>query len=464
VLKLEPDFVIKAMKAELQGGPLPRYFAGLSTDTRSIAPGQLFIALKGDNFDGHDFVAQALAAGSPAAIVEKGFELPDKPGAILLKVPDTLTALGDLAAAWRRKHPVPLFAITGSNGKTTTKEMLASILSRKANILKSQGNFNNLVGLPLTLLQLDSRHEAVVAEMGMNHTGEIARLTEIAAPDVGVVTNVGPAHIGLLGSMEAIAAAKGELYDGLKKDAIAVLNIEDPYLARLEYKINCQVVSFGFSQDPHVLGRDLSALGSRQAFNLKLPDFHLTRVRLAMAGRHNVMNALAAAACAWSMGMDADTIKVGLESYHTLKGRLVKLRSMWGYTIIDDTYNANPYSVVAGLSALKDMAGSRRKALILGDMMELGDHAARLHRECGQRAAEMGCQVVLALGRYAKHVAEGALEGGLPPANVQAFEDFWELIEACHTVLIDGDVVLVKGSRLLRMERVVAALTTGEID
>jgi UDP-N-acetylmuramoyl-tripeptide--D-alanyl-D-alanine ligase len=464
VPKLEPEFVIRAIKAEATRGEMPRYFAGLSTDTRSLSPGQVFLAIKGENFDGHDFVHQALIAGAPAAIVNKDYSSDETPGGILLRVDDTLTALGDLAAAWRDKHPVPLFAITGSNGKTTTKEMLACILSRKANILKNQGNFNNLIGLPLTLLQLDARHEAVVAELGMNQKGEIARLTEIARPDVGVVTNISSAHIGMLGSIEAIAVEKAALYEGLGPEAIAVLNIEDPYLARLEYKINCPVVSFGYSQDPHVLGRDVSALGSRQAFNLKLPDAHLMRVRLAVAGRHNVMNALAAAACAWSMGMDGQTIKLGLESYTAMKGRLKKLRSMWGQTIIDDSYNANPTSVLAGLSALKDMAGIRRKGLILGDMAELGEGAPQMHFEMGQSAGRIGCQVVMALGEYAGKVAEGAIDGGAPAENVHAFDDFWELIEACHQILVDGDVVLVKGSRAIRMERVVAALTTGEIN
>jgi UDP-N-acetylmuramoyl-tripeptide--D-alanyl-D-alanine ligase len=461
--RFDAEFVVNALGAALSGDCSTEVFSGVSTDSRSLEPGQLFVALEGPNFDGHDFVEQALADGAAGALVREGFSLEAKPDACLIQVQDTTHALGDLAAAWRREQSALVAAITGSNGKTTTKEMLASVMSQRHRVLKTQGNLNNHIGLPLTLLQLSAEHTACVVEMGMNAPGEIARLTEIAEPEVGVITNVGPAHLGMLGSMEAIAAAKAELFMGLSTASTAVVNLEDPLLAAYADKLDCRVVTFGLREPAGIVGSDISAQGSKVAFNLELPTGSPVRVVLAAPGRHNVMNALAAAAAAWALGQGAQAIKAGLESFVPVKGRLQMSRSFWGYTVLDDTYNANPASLAAGLNALTELAGSRRKALILGDMRELGPTAPQLHEEAGRLAAELGCQIVLALGERAGHVEAGARSAGLNDNSAQAFDDLEALVWAARDVLQEDDVVLVKGSRSARMERVVAALTTGEV-
>lgn len=461
--RLDAEFAARAIGAEVSGNCPPESFSGVSIDSRSIAAGQLFVALTGLNFDGHDFVAGALQAGATAALVRRGFRLEADPEACLLAVDDTTRALGDLAAAWRREHSALVAAVTGSNGKTTCKEMLAAILSQRHRVLKNQGNYNNHIGLPLTLLQLSGKHTACVVEMGMNAPGEIARLAEIAAPEAGVVTNVGPAHLGRLGSLQAIAAAKAELFQGLSPAATAVVNVDDPLLAPYAESLACRVITFALEKDAQVRGRDVSALGSKVAFNLELPAGPPVRVRLSAPGRHNVMNALAAAATAWALGQGAEAIQAGLEAFAPVKGRLQPTRSFWGYTVLDDTYNANPASLAAGLQALRDLAGGRRKALILGDMRELGPTAPRLHQEAGRLAAELGCAVVLALGERADDVTAGARAAGLDEESAQAFRELDALVWAARDLLREGDVVLVKGSRSARMERVVAALTTGEM-
>ncbi|MCB2185974.1 MAG: UDP-N-acetylmuramoyl-tripeptide--D-alanyl-D-alanine ligase [Deltaproteobacteria bacterium] len=460
---LDSRFVQEATRATVKGPRPEGEFTGVSTDSRQVAPGQLFVALAGPNFDGHDYVAQSLAGGAAAAVVRRGFTWPENPAACLFQVDDPLLALGDLAAAWRRGFQAPLVGLTGSNGKTTTKEMLAAILGRGGEILKNHGNFNNLIGLPLTLLQLASRHTASVLEMGMNAPGEIARLTQIAQPDVGLVTNVGPAHLGPLGSMEAVARAKGELYEGLAPGATAVVNLDDPFLAPWAGRLSQRVVSFGLTNPKaQVQGHDLSQLGGRSAFTLGLPGEDRRRVRLATPGRHNVANALAAAAAAWALGRPADEISAGLEEFTPVKGRLNLVWSVGGPLLVDDTYNANPASVAGGVEALKGVAAGRRLGLILGDMLELGEFAPRLHREAGRGAVEAGCQAVLALGPLAGEVAAGAREAGLPPERARACGNREELRLAAVEILDAGWAVLVKGSRGMAMEKVVDDLIWAE--
>jgi UDP-N-acetylmuramoyl-tripeptide--D-alanyl-D-alanine ligase len=396
-------------------------------------------------------------------VVRKDFSLPENPKACLFKVDDTLFALGELARAWRGEFSLPIAAVTGSNGKTTSKEMLASILSCRPEVLKNKGNFNNLIGLPLTLLGLLPTHETCVVEMGMNAPGEIERLTQIAQPDVGLITNVGAAHLGPMGSIEAVAKAKSELFEGLSEHARAVVNLDDPLLAPWAEKMADRAVTFGISENAQVSCRDISALGTRQAFTLVLPGAGPTRVRLAAPGSHNAKNALSAAATAWAMGCSVEEIKKGLEGFVPIKGRLHYQKSMWGYAVVDDAYNANPSSLKGGLDALGPIASGRPKGLILGDMLELGPEAAALHKKAGRMAVEAGCELVMALGEFAPQVAKGAQEAGLLPEKALAFDDFMELVEACFEVLTGEEVVLVKGSRAMRMERVVKALVSGEI-
>ncbi len=462
--RLDHQFVMEATGAALQGRPPQGGFAGVSTDSRRVRPGQLFVALKGPNFDGHRFVSDALAKGAVGALVEQGFSQETGGDACLLVVPDTLRALGDLAGAWRRQQKTLVCGLTGSNGKTTTKEMLAAILGRRHRVHKNPGNYNNLIGLPLTLLELTPEHGACVVEMGMNAPGEIARLTEIASPQVGLITNVGPAHIGPLGSLEAVARAKTELFRGLEGGATAVVNLDDPLLAPWREWLSCRVVTFGRREGAELRARDLAALGGRQAFTLELPGGEAVRPRLAVPGEHNVMNALAAAAAAWTLGLGAEEIKAGLEEFAPLPGRLSVVKGATGPWLLDDTYNANPTSVRAGLQALEVIAAGRRMGLILGDMLELGAHSAELHRQTGRDAAQAGCRVVLALGEFAPQVAEGARQGGVDPALALAFSERRELIHKAREIFGPNDVVLVKGSRGMAMEEVVQAVKGPEGD
>lgn len=447
-----------------QTGPTPaEAFCGVSTDSRAIEPGQLFVALKGPNFDGHQFVEQALTKGAAAALVEEGFTLKGEPDDCLLMVKDTLRSLGDLAGAWRREHSALLAAVTGSNGKTTTKEMLASIMAGRHRVLKNKGNFNNLIGLPLTLLQLSQEYTACVVEMGMNHEGEIERLTEIAGPEVGIVTNVGPAHIGLLGSLQAIAEAKTELFLGLSPASCAVVNLDDPLLAPWADKLDCRVLTFGFNVKAQVRASDLSISNEGQKFTLALPQGDPVRVSLSATGRHNVQNALAAAAGAWSLGQGAEAMAQGLADFEPIKGRLIPTQAACGALILDDTYNANPASLAAGLETLKDLAGGKRMTLILGDMLELGAAASDLHLKAGQTAVETGCHVVLALGEHAGQVVDGARRAGLKDSQAIAFDSWERLSDKAQDIFGSDDIILVKGSRGMAMERIVAVLCeTGE--
>ncbi len=454
-------FVIQATGALAQGVCPTLPFIGVSTDTRSLRPGELFVALRGPNFDGHDFLSRAFEAGAAAALVRRDAEASPAHGHCLLEVEDTLHALGQLAGAWRREHSALVAAVTGSNGKTTTKEMLAAILGQRHQVLATQGNLNNLIGLPLTLLQLREVHSACVVEMGMNAPGEIARLTQIAAPEAGVITNVGPAHIGMLGSLNAIAAAKGELFEGLSPAATAVVNLDDPLLAPYAASLSCRVVSFGIEAAADVRAGGLTPLGQHQSFVLDLAG-EAVKVRLAAPGRHNVMNALAAAATAWSLGQGADAVAAGLEAFTPVAGRLALLAAPGGPAVVDDSYNANPASVASGLSAAKAMAQGRPLVLVLGDMKELGGYAPAMHRDMGRLAAQEGFRLVLALGEQASAVAQGAREGGLSPDQTLVFAAMEELLEEITQLLDASDLVLVKGSRSMGMERVVAHLTGGE--
>eukprot|EP01022_Parablepharisma_sp_SALTPOND_P024759 TRINITY_DN5546_c0_g1_i5.p2 TRINITY_DN5546_c0_g1~~TRINITY_DN5546_c0_g1_i5.p2 ORF type:complete len:529 (+),score=249.72 TRINITY_DN5546_c0_g1_i5:78-1664(+) len=459
---LDAAMVLQATGAQARGECPVLPFTGASTDTRTIQAGELFVALSGPNFDGNEFLGQAFEQGAAAALVRRGAQAPDGNGHCLLEVEDTLKALGDLAAAWRREHSALVAAITGSNGKTTTKEMLGAILRQRHQVLATKGNLNNLIGLPLTLLGLREAHTACVVEMGMNAPGEIARLTQIAAPEAGVITNVGPAHLGMLGSLEAIAAAKGELFEGLSPAATAVVNLDDPLLAPAAASLPCRVVTFGLDSAADITAGGLTDLGPRQSFVLDLAGEQV-KVRLAAPGRHNVMNALAAAATAWSLGQGAEAVSAGLEAFAPVPGRLNLLGRPGGPAVVDDTYNANPASVASGLAAAAAMAQGRALALVLGDMKELGEYAPALHRETGRLAARLGCRLVLAVGEHATEVAAGAREEGLAAESAVAFAAMAELLAAAPGLLAEDYLVLVKGSRSMAMEQVVALLAgTGE--
>ncbi|MGE5522610.1 MAG: UDP-N-acetylmuramoyl-tripeptide--D-alanyl-D-alanine ligase [Rhodospirillaceae bacterium] len=451
----------RALAAQLDGTDGP--FDGVSTDTRTIRRGQLFVALHGERFDGHRFLADAAAAGAAGAIVarERLLAAADRSAWAslpLIIVSDTRIALGKLAAHWRGRHEVPLIALTGSSGKTTVKEMLACVLRAAAGasggagdekVLATRGNLNNDIGVPLMLLELKPEHRYAVIEMGMNHAGEIRYLAQLATPDVALVTNAGRAHIEYLGSEEAIARAKGEIYEDLKEDATAVINADDAYAQMwrdlaggrktIEFGVNARDVSATYRLHP---------LTSDITLRMRNGD---AQVRLGAPGLHNVRNALAAAAVGVALDIAPAVIAAGLETFAGVKGRLQRKSGPRGAVIIDDTYNANPDSVHAAIDVLAALPGKR--ILVLGDMGELGGHSAQLHSEVGAYARSAGIDELFLLGDLSVNAARAYGEGAHHCADADA------LVAAAASKLGRDVTVLVKGSRFMRMERVVEALT-----
>jgi UDP-N-acetylmuramoyl-tripeptide--D-alanyl-D-alanine ligase len=430
---------------------------GISTDSRSVCPGELFVPLRGEKFDGHDFLTQAVRRGAAACLSEDviaGFPVP------VIQVANTLQALGDLAAAIRRDFSGPVVAVTGSSGKTTTKEMLASILSGTAPGLKTEGNFNNLVGLPLTLFRLAPEDCWAVLEMGMSARGEIARLAEIALPDVGIITNVGPAHLETLHGLDGVARAKGELFAALKAGGTAVINADDERVAQLPVANGVRRLHYGFSASAEIRAEEVAVAGAAVSFRLILPE-GAWPVTLAVAGRHNVYNALAAAAAAAALAVPAAAIVRGLQNFRGGHGRMELVDLGNGTVLIEDTYNANPLSVRAALTALDEMGGGGRRIAVLGDMLELGAAAAELHRQIGAEAAQC-CDFLILLGGMASETAAGARQQGMAADRVQIVSSHVEAADRLRSLLRPGDRLLVKGSRGMQMEKVGAALRESE--
>jgi UDP-N-acetylmuramoyl-tripeptide--D-alanyl-D-alanine ligase len=457
-MKVTWDEIIKAVNGRLVFGRPQGEFSGVSTDTRTIKAGELFIALKGENFDGHDFVEAALHKGACGAIVGARRAVPLQKSGFIIEVDDTLHAFGDIAGLWRRKHPIPIVAITGSNGKTTTKEMVASILSKRYKVLKTHGNLNNLIGLPHMVLKIDESHEAAVLELGMNVFGEIKRLSEICEPDIALITNIGAGHLEGVGSIEGVARAKGEILYGLKQDGTFVVNDDDPYIRDMARGWNGRVVAFGtngIEADVRTVLVDYGCYGSGMKLSMSIAGMPLD-VNLNGLGFHNVCNATAAAAVAYAMGMGTEEIKGGLEGWTPFKGRFELHRLDCGVNLIDDTYNANPNSVAMALKTVAEVRGFGRGIVVLGDMLELGDHAEDAHYEIGKKAAAAGVDYLFLLGPLSStHTARGAREGGLPDDRIVVVDSHRDAVRRINPMLVGGDWVLVKGSRGMAMERVV---------
>jgi len=448
----------RVTKADVVGGALPKSVEAVGTDTRSLPSSSLFVALRGPRFDGHRFAPDAARAGAIAVVVDReGVGTTQELGVPRLVVDDTLKALGDLAQHARSLHQKPVVAVTGSNGKTSTKELCAAALGCRGTVHKTQGNFNNLIGLPLTVFQWRDEDWAAVLEMGMSVPGEIARLTQIAQPNVGVITNVAAAHLEGVGGLAGVAAAKGELYAGLSPDSVAVVNADDANIRRIAIPlIRGKRISFGRSEDADV--RIAAAKTSEKGLELTIDVFgELCTVFLPLFGQHNAMNAAAAMACAAALELPMGKVSEMLAAVSVPGGRLRVMRNLSISTgkcvnVIDDTYNANPASVAAALDAQKDLAGGSRRLAALGDMLELGTSAAQLHRQVGEAAQGAGVTGVYALGDCSEHVAKGMGAGGA------AFKDLRALVDALKVELEDGDWLLVKESRGMRMERVIDGL------
>ena len=444
--------------AALVRGDLTRAFTSVSIDTRTLSPGALFVAIRGEHHDAHGFLAAALAAGATGLLVERADGAPASAGIPVLVVPDTTRALGALAAGHRAPFSGPVVAITGSNGKTTTKEMCAAILREQGPCLATQGNLNNQFGLPLTLLSRQAEHRTLVVELGMNHRGEIAPLAAIANANVGVITTIGTAHIEFLGSREAIAEEKGDLTAAIRPGGVAVLPGEDS-LARAQAKrCRASVVFFGRGAGCDVRAIDVRAEGDGFAFRVMTPQGE-TPLRAAGLGEPTVTNALAATAACLAAGASLAQVAAGLAKYVPAKGRMQQVRLANGALLIDDTYNANPQSMEAALASLVRLRGSGRAFAVLGDMGELGAHADESHHGVGTRAGELRVDALYALGKQAERLRDAAVAAGLEPGRAHVASSHAEISDALRASLRAGDVALVKGSRSMRMERIVESLT-----
>jgi len=434
------------------------HFDSVGTDSRYVEPGSLFVALRGERFDGHDFVAGALAQGAAAAMVERAWADrhadADMP---LLVVPDTRRALGELAAAWRRRFDIPVIGVTGSNGKTTVKEMCAAVMRAQASadsasenaVLATSGNLNNDIGLPLTLLALRSWHRSAVVEMGMNHPGEIAYLAALAQPTVSIVTNAQRAHLQGMGTLIEVAREKGAIYTACAEDGTLVINADDPHADYWrEQNQGRHVVTFGIEQ-PAAVSASYELHATGVAVELTAPQGCIS-VSLQVPGVHNVRNALGAATACLAAGAGLESVAEGLRNFTGTPGRLQRRRGRNGSLIIDDSYNANPDSVRAAIDVLAARPG--RKLLVLGDMGEIGRSSAQVHDEVGGYAKSKGVDALYALGQMSAVAARNFGEGG------RHFDALETLLAALEPQLDEGVTVLVKGSRSMRMERVVEAL------
>ena len=439
--------LVKAIPGARLVGP-DASFEGVSTDSRKVDAGALFVALVGETFDAHDFLDQVVARDVAAVVVSrlpKGWTLP------AIVVPDTLVGLGRIAHAWREQFQIPVIGVTGSNGKTTVKEMIASILAAAVGEdarLATQGNLNNEIGVPLTLFRLDAQHRAAVVELGMNHPGEIGRLSAIAAPTVGLVNNAQREHQEFMHTVEAVARENGSVLEALSNDGVAVFPGDDTYTDLWRGLARCKVMTFGLSDACDVrASHTTNGFGSDLHVMAPGAQFH---IKLAAAGEHNVRNALAAVACALGAGVDQAAIVRGLEAFAPVGGRLQRKQAAGGATVIDDTYNANPDSMRAAIDVLAAYPAPR--ILVVGDMGEVGAQGKEFHEEIGAYAASRGIETVLATGELARHlVASGA----------RHYEQFDELLAALDEKLGGNTkaTVLVKGSRFMKMERVVQHLT-----
>ena len=434
----------ESMQGVLHGDD--RAFTGVSTDTRTLRDGELFFALQGPNFDGRDYVRAAKEAGAAGAVVGKRVN----EDLAQVTVDDAKAALGLFGAAWRNEHDATVVGVTGSNGKTTLKELIAACLSAKAPTLATHGNLNNDIGMPLMLARIEAQHEYVVLEMGANHAGEIAYLTALASPDVVVITNAAAAHLEGFGSIEGVARAKGEILQGEKRPQVAVLNADDKYFSYWSSQVSdIRSISFGFDESADVRADGIVAAASNTTFTLHLAEASVD-VLLPLVGIHNVRNACAAAAVAVALDIGIDDIRLALESVNPVGGRLQPVRGINAATLFDDSYNANPLSVIAAAEFLAALPGE--SWLVLGDMKELGKDAAELHCEVGAAARASGVNRLFAYGDLAASAAEGFGENASWFASLDTLVD-----ELCAGMNSDVNV-LIKGSRSMRMERVVDAL------
>lgn len=437
--------VVTACRGRLICGDDEVVISGVSTDTRTIEPGMLFIPIRGENFDGHKFIDKAIENGAAAVLTELGGEY----SVPAVRVEDTRRAMGRLASYYLNKLNIPTVAITGSVGKTTTKDMVASVLAKRYNVYKTQGNLNNDIGVPLTVFALKPYHTAAVIEMGMNHFGEISYLTSIVKPDVALITNVGVSHIENLGSREGILKAKCEIFEGLKSDGTAIVNGDDDMLSTLRGNLK-GLVMFGTNTSldwyaDNIRERGLEGIDCTIHGNGSSVCFD---VSISVPGRHMVLNALAAAAAGYALGMSAEEIKAGIEDFKPTKMRMDIIHS-GDLTIINDAYNSNPVSAMAAVDVLAAEEGVR--CAVLGDMFELGSFAPKLHYELGEYTAKKGIDIIVAVGELSRELYEGAKQ--VRNKNVYYFKTQEDFLENIDSIIHGKMTVLVKASRGMKFEK-----------
>jgi len=451
-MQMNVSDIAAATAAEWMGKDIE--LEAVSIDTRSLNKGDLYIAIKGERFDGHDFIDTAIQAGAAAVMVMRPMTV-DVPQIV---VKDTREALADLAKAWRRRLSLKVVGITGSNGKTSVKEMTASLLKQAGHVLYTYGNLNNDLGVPLTLLRITEQHDYAVVEMGANHAGEIAFTSQLTQPDVALLNNAGPAHLEGFGSLQGVAKAKGELIDSLADDGVAVLNRDDAFFDYWRQRAGARkVLSFGLHETA-----DVRALNIRQRvdngrfvtdFTMKTEYFEMP-VTLALAGEHNVRNALAASAAVMALGLDAERIQHGLADVQPVGGRLTPLTHRAGGLLLDDSYNANPASIEAALNVLIQKDGE--PWVVLGALGEMGEDSPDIHRKLGALMKTMGIEKLFATGADAEYAVRAFGSGGA------FFQSQQTLIETVQQTLTAEANILVKGSRAQQMEKVVAVLTNND--
>ncbi|MEN6413705.1 MAG: UDP-N-acetylmuramoyl-tripeptide--D-alanyl-D-alanine ligase [Veillonellales bacterium] len=438
--------VVSATGGKLRGAAQER-FTGVATDTRKIQPGNLFVALQGERFDGHDFISQAVERGAGGVLASRtDMKMPE--GVPVIYVEDTLQGLQQLARFHRLRFSIPLIAVTGSNGKTTTKDMIAAVLSSRFHVLKTEANFNNEIGLSLTLLNLDSNHDAAVVEIGMRGQGQLRELAKIALPTMAVITNVSETHIELLGSIENIAAAKAELVEAIPETGVVFLNGDDSYVKAMSLSSKARVVEYGILGKRDVWADAIRNDGQGMTFHCHGQVTFTATV--SAAGRHNVYNALAAIAVGVEMKLTVEEIKRGLQAFSAGAMRL-SIEKLGEYVIINDAYNASPLSMSAAIDTLAEVAKGRSIA-VLGDMLELGHIAIEAHRRIGRKLAEQGVKIVITVGELARNIAESAHEYGI--VNAVACQTHSEAIKVLQQYIKPGDTLLIKGSRGMKMEQI----------
>ncbi|MGE5653326.1 MAG: UDP-N-acetylmuramoyl-tripeptide--D-alanyl-D-alanine ligase [Bacillota bacterium] len=440
----------------LAGSP-DHVFTGVVTDSRKVTPGCLFVPLKGEHVDGHQYIAQAIARGAVGALTERTDV--EGQGGCLVLVSNALAALHDMARHHLAVTGVKVIGITGSVGKTTTKDMIAAVLGQRYRVLKSEGNLNTEVGLPLTIFNLEDNHEIAVLEMGMRGPGEIAELCRIAKPDVAVLTNISEVHLELLGSIENIALAKAEILEALGESGIAVLNADDPWVMKMRSKARGTVITYGIANSADTMAYEIETLGlGGSRFTVDLDGERMGRVHLPVPGEHNILNALAAVSVGRALGMSFEQVNAGLASFTPSAQRLNIINLSDGSILINDSYNAGPKSVAATLGVLREIRGDRPTIAVLGDMLELGEAAERAHLTVGALVHSTGVDRLITRGQLARRIAKGALEAGMAPERIRAAISNRDALSALLDWLQPGSAILIKGSRGMAMEEIVEGL------